>query len=76
MKDGRQTTITSINLEKRELFEFSTVCAFPNSSKIGLDFKILLLIVSLASVVLQKYSINCFVVSDLPEPEYPETTIV
>lgn len=72
----KNKAFTSMNLEKRELFEFSTVFAFPKISRIELDFKMLVLILSLTSVVLQRYSIKCFDVSVLPAPDNPDTTIV
>lgn len=69
-----ENLLTSRNLQKRELFLFCKVLAFPKASKIGLEFMIVFSSMVLSDEM-HKKSTMFFVDSVFPEPVIPEITI-
>lgn len=67
-------SLTSKNLQKRELFELPTVVAFPNASSMQLATEMVSVILVSSKVVEDfafKNWITCFVASVFPEPVTP-----
>lgn len=70
MAKYQQKYITSMCLQNLELFAFPRVLAFPNASKIALEFKTFSDL-----VVWLRNSTICFTVSVLPDPVTPVMSI-